>query len=143
MSVKSILKAFWTEFENYDGNISCRKTGEHDGATFYAVETDGNSFEAVVHASAPDIVFFRGEGLGANDWRCSDGLPVVEVDGVPYIAPGTELLVPPTATPSFIAKQSGLSVATIYNYAKRLGRLPTVEEALKMRKKAGAPKKYK
>lgn len=41
-----------------------------------------------------------------------------------------------------IAEKSGKSTATIYNYAKRLGRLPTVEEA-KKGVPMGRPPKYK
>lgn len=41
-----------------------------------------------------------------------------------------------------IAKASGKSVTTIYNYAKKLGRLPTVEEA-KKGFPMGRPPKYK
>lgn len=40
-----------------------------------------------------------------------------------------------------IAEKSGKSIATIYNYAKRLGRLPTVEEA-KRGLPIGRPPKY-
>lgn len=40
-----------------------------------------------------------------------------------------------------LAQASGVSVTTVYNYAKKLGRLPTVEE-LKAGKKNGRPKKY-
>ena len=141
MSVKSILKAFWTAFENYDGNISCRKKDERNGVIFYSVETDGNSFEAVIHSDAPEVVFFRGEGLGANDWKCSDGLPVVEIDEVPYIAPGAEQFISSPASPSALAQAAGVSVATVYKYAKRLGRLPTIEE-LCAGVKNGRPKKY-
>ena len=44
-----------------------------------------------------------------------------------------------------IAEKSGKSVATIYNYAKRLGRLPTLDEAKKgvSNGKRGRPLKYK
>lgn len=41
-----------------------------------------------------------------------------------------------------LAAQAGVSIATVYNYAKRLGRLPTVEE-LKTGVKIGRPTKYK
>lgn len=40
-----------------------------------------------------------------------------------------------------LATEAGVSVATVYNYAKRLGRLPTVEE-LKKGVKIGRPTKY-
>ena len=137
MSVKSILKAFWTAFENYDGNISCRKTDERNGVIFYSVETGGNSFEAAIHSDEPGVVFFRGEGLGANDWKCSDGLPVIELDGVPYSAPIAE----ETLTPSEVAKAAGVSLVTVYKHAKRLGRLPTVDEIKEASKRNGRPRK--
>lgn len=41
-----------------------------------------------------------------------------------------------------IAEKSGKTVTTIYNYAKKLGRLPTVEEA-KKGVPIGRPPKYK
>ena len=41
-----------------------------------------------------------------------------------------------------LAAEAGVSTATVYNYAKRLGRLPTVEE-LKAGVKIGRPTKYK
>lgn len=41
-----------------------------------------------------------------------------------------------------LAAEAGVSVATVYNYAKRLGRLPTAEE-LKAGVKIGRPRKYK
>lgn len=47
----------------------------------------------------------------------------------------------PTAVKELAAK-ANVSVATVYNYAKRLGRLPTVEELLNGRKR-GRPTKYK
>lgn len=49
----------------------------------------------------------------------------------------------PSLSPSVIASQAGVSVATIYNYAKTLGRLPTIEEARNWpRKKSGRKPKY-
>lgn len=41
-----------------------------------------------------------------------------------------------------IAEKSGKSIATIYSYARKLGRLPTVEEA-KKGAPIGRPPKYK
>lgn len=46
----------------------------------------------------------------------------------------------PTAV-KVLATEAGVSVATVYNYANRLGRLPTVEE-LKAGVKIGRPRKY-
>lgn len=40
-----------------------------------------------------------------------------------------------------LSKKSGKAISTVYYYAKKLGRLPTLEE-LKNTKKAGRPKKY-
>lgn len=49
----------------------------------------------------------------------------------------------PSLSPSVIASEAGVSVATIYNYAKALGRLPTIEEARNWpRKKSGRKPKY-
>ena len=46
-------------------------------------------------------------------------------------------------TPSVLASKTGVSVATIYNYAKSLGRLPTIEEVKNWpRKKSGRKPKY-
>ena len=46
----------------------------------------------------------------------------------------------PTAVKE-LAAAANVSVATVYNYAKRLGRLPTVDE-LKNGRKKGRPTKY-
>ena len=40
-----------------------------------------------------------------------------------------------------LAAAANVSVSTVYSYAKRLGRLPTVEE-LKAGRKNGRPSKY-
>lgn len=49
----------------------------------------------------------------------------------------------PSLSPSAIAAEAGVSVATIYNYAKTLGRLPTIEEVKNWpRKKSGRKPKY-
>ena len=42
-----------------------------------------------------------------------------------------------------IAKKANCSVSWVYNIAKRLGRLPTVEEITKLKGTVGRPKKYK
>ena len=116
-STKSILTAFWQFVDDYDGNISCRKVGTKGDATFYKVVTDGNTFDAVVHEDEPDIVFFRGEGI-VNGWRCTDGLPVVELDGIPYLPPAVVPTMPMTA--SELAKASGKTVQTVYYHARKL-----------------------
>ncbi len=46
-----------------------------------------------------------------------------------------------TMRAKLLAKEAGVSVATIYNRAKELGRFPTVEEA--QAKKTGRKSKYK
>ncbi len=136
-STKSILTAFWKFVDDYDGDISCHKAETKGDATFYKVVTDGNTFDAVVHEGDPDIVFFRGEGI-VGGWRCTDGLPVVELDGVPYIAP--EVVPARPMTVSELAKASGKTVSSVYYHAKALGRLPTLEE-LKAAK-TGPKRKY-
>ncbi|MCD8371814.1 MAG: helix-turn-helix domain-containing protein [Clostridia bacterium] len=44
-------------------------------------------------------------------------------------------------TPDRLAEAAGVSVSTVYNRAKELGRLPTLEE-LQKRKSTGRPRKY-
>lgn len=41
-----------------------------------------------------------------------------------------------------LAEKSGKSINTVYYYAKKLGRLPTVEELKDPKKKTGRPRKY-
>ena len=138
MGVKQVLRAFWAVLEDYDGDISCRKVKSENGHTWYLVETDGNRFDAVVHDSDPDLVFYRGEGI-IGQWRNTDGTPVVELNGIPYVM--DELLPDaPTMRPSQIAQAAGVSIATVYRHAKNLGRFPTVEEI--RNSKMGRPRKY-
>lgn len=44
-------------------------------------------------------------------------------------------------TPTRLAEEAGVSLATVYNRARELGRLPTIEE-LQKRKSTGRPRKY-
>lgn len=53
---------------------------------------------------------------------------------------GNEKRIPTPQSAADIAKKAGVSLATVYNRAKKLRRLPTVEEA-KMRE-SGRPRKY-
>lgn len=133
--VKQVLRAFFNFAENYDGNISVRKVKEERGVTFYRVETDGNTFEAVIHNDDQDTVFYHGEGI-MGQWKSTDGGEVVEIDGIPYILDKTTKKM----TASEIAKIAGVCVATVYSRAKELGRMPTIEE-IKV-KKLGRPRKY-
>lgn len=135
MSVKSVMRAVWSFLEDYDGDISCKMVDRRGGASIYFIETDGNQFDAVCYDDDPDIVFWRVEGESLR-WNCTDMLPVVEVDGLPRTLP-----VPTVVTsPSDIAREAGVSIATVYNHAKKLGRLPTVAEI--KASKPGRPKKY-
>ena len=135
MSVKAILKEFWKTVEDYDGDISCCKIGSRDGVDYYRIITDGNTFEAAARKEDNSVVFYRGDGV--SEWRSTDLAPVIELDGKPYLA---DQLVRPINSPSFLAKEAGVSVATVYKHAKRLGRLPTLEELKNT--KTGRPRKY-
>jgi sugar-specific transcriptional regulator TrmB len=46
-------------------------------------------------------------------------------------------------TPKEIAEKANLSEARVYQIAKKLGRLPTVEEIESRKGKRGRPQKYK
>lgn len=41
-----------------------------------------------------------------------------------------------------LAQKANVSTRTVYKHAKRLGRLPTVEEIKEAGKKTGRPRKY-
>lgn len=123
---KSILRAFWRATENYDGDIVCRQTETGSGYSVFIVETDGNTFDAVMYDDDPMIVFYRTSGA-VNEWRCTDLVPCVEMDGLPRISPAADLL-PPNAIPSFIAREANVSVENVFDYAARLHRLPTASE---------------
>lgn len=140
MNVKSILRAFWCATEDYgeDEFLSVRKVREAGETVFYTVETSGNRFDAAVHKNNPDVVFFRGEGI-VGGWKTTEGIPAIDVDGIPYLPPMEER----NLSPSDIAKRSGVSVATVYNIAKKLGRMPTIDEVKNRQlKKGGRPRKY-
>lgn len=138
-TVKQILTAFWNATEDYDGDISCRKDRHKDGVTYYRIETEGNDFIAAVHDDNPNVVFYR--GLTSYDWHTTDGLDAVEIDGKPYLPPD---LFPRPMTVSELADEAGVSVPTVYYHARKLGRLPTVEELHSTRpgRPAGRPSKY-
>ena len=136
--VKSILKQFWAAVEGYEGAISCRKTGTRNGLTYYTVVTDGNRFDAVVHDDDPNVVFYREEGVTRGAWKTTERFDAIDLDGVPVLPPDMRS---PEDSPAFIAQAAGCSVATVYNRAKELGRLPTVEECQK-RAQSGRPRKY-
>ena len=134
-TVKQILTAFWNAIEGYDGDISCRKEKHEDGVTYYSVETEGNDFVAAVHDDNPNIVFYRLRN--GYDWRTTDGIDAVELNGKPCLPPD---LMPRPMTVSELAAEAGVSVPTVYYRARKLGRLPTVEELTNTH--AGRPKKY-
>lgn len=134
MSVKSILKAYWSATEGECNIISCRKVKDAGEKIYYRIETDGNIFEAMVYKDDEYTVFYREEGV-VGSWCSTDGEDVIVIDDCPYHLDGLFL-----SRPSEIAKAAGVSVATVYNRAKELGRFPTVEEA--RTRKSGRPRKY-
>ena len=45
-------------------------------------------------------------------------------------------------TPKELSQKTNVSIARVYQLARKLNRLPTVEEILERKGKIGAPKKY-
>ena len=82
---KQILRAYWKDKDGYEGSISCRCVARHENYAVYAVETDGNNFDAIVYDSDPDNVFVQENGL-VGRWECTNNAPVVEINGLPVIA---------------------------------------------------------
>ncbi|MCD8201478.1 MAG: hypothetical protein LUD47_05375 [Clostridia bacterium] len=138
MKVKEILTAFWRYAKSYDGDISCKKTEERNGYSFYSIQTDKFEYLAAVEDKADRrFVFFSLAGTG--EWQTSDKLAAyVDDEGLPRLQDGDVSV----KTAPQLAAESGKSVATVYKLAKTLGRLPTVEELQAERKSPGRPRKY-
>ena len=83
MTTKQILQTYWKTTAGYAGKISCRKTKENDKNIYYAVETEGNRFEAMIYKSYPDLVFYHEEGC-EKSWNATNGIPCVVFNGKPY-----------------------------------------------------------
>ncbi|MCD8206024.1 MAG: hypothetical protein LUD29_05370 [Clostridia bacterium] len=138
MKIKEILTAFWRYSKAYDGDISCKRSEQRDGYTFFTIDTDKTEYLAAVNDNAEKkLVFFS--VAGSNEWQTADKMvAIVGEDGLPKIKEGDD----PAKTPVELAAESGKSIATVYKLAKQFGRLPTVEELQTDRKSPGRPRKY-
>lgn len=87
--LKTALRQYWQAKEGYSGPIEITETEDEIGSDesslrrFFAIETEGNDFEAQVCDDG--TVFLTARGL--DKWHTLTDIPCVILNRLPYIPP--------------------------------------------------------
>ncbi|MCD8200862.1 MAG: hypothetical protein LUD47_02185 [Clostridia bacterium] len=153
VALQEILNAFWKYRQGYSGDIKTIYLGETETFTLYCVETESGRYVAAMcglnfdlsdmASGTPDrgVVFYtvcskHGKILGPNEEGTN--VEYVDMDGVVQRVDAGQGYM----RPAELAAESGKSVTRIYQIAKKLGRLPTLDELKRESKPTGRPRKY-